>query len=249
MAAKKTRTSKTRAHAKTVASSGAAVRTRVRDLTVDTFRERNLSLRDVPKLVNEVLDEAVAGVDASIPQSGKNVLREVFDGLREGVNGVASAGAATARDLRDRGRSTQKDATAAAKRVRAANDDFLDAVKDFAGKATKEVRDELDALVDRAKRTQPKVAGSARRVAEAADGRMMELGGETVRAGARMARRTAGALVLGASGFLEGLADAISTRERTTAKRPAASRAKTTARPKTKTARSAKKKASKNGKR
>jgi hypothetical protein len=195
--------------AKEAASSGAAVRDRVRELSVRALRDRDLSLKEVPKVVNEVLDGAIAGIDRSIP-AGRNVLREVFDGLSEGVHAVASAGSATFSDVRARGKAIAgKSAPSAAKRIRAANDEFLAAVKSFAGKTSKEVREELDTLVERARRTGSKVSGSAQRAASAADGRVGELAGETARAGWRAARSAAGALAMGAGGFLEGLAEAI----------------------------------------
>ncbi len=183
MAAKKTSAHHTKARAKEVAG-GAAVRDRVRELSVRTFRDHKLSLDDLSKLVHDVLEGAVEGVDESIPGSGRNVLREVFDGLSEGVHAIASAGSAAASDVSDRGQAIAgKNATDAAKRIRAANEEFLGAVKSFAGKTSKEVREELDSLVSRAERTAPKVAGSVRKAADAADGRLVELSGETARAG------------------------------------------------------------------
>jgi hypothetical protein len=204
MVTKKTGAHHTKSGAKE-AAEGPAVRDRVRALSIATFRDRKLSLSDVPKLVQEVLEGAVATVDKSIPASSRNVLREVFDGLSDGVKAIASAG------------STTVDA----KRMLAADADFLGAVKKYAGKASKEVRKELEALVARAERTGPKVADSVRKTAKAADGRLLELTGETARAGVRVVRRAAGALAMGAGGFLEGLAEAITPQGRpTTAKRP-----------------------------
>lgn len=106
---------------------------------------------------------------------------------------------------------------AAARRMRAANDEFLGAVKSVAKTSSKHVREELDSLVARAKRTAPKLTGSMRKAADAADGRLMELPGETARAGVRAAQRGVGTLAMGASGLLEGLADVVSPRGRAAA--------------------------------
>jgi hypothetical protein len=192
------------------AKAGAGVRKRFRDLSVKEFRDRKLTLSDLPKLVHETLDRAVNEVDASIPKSRGNVLREVFDGLSEGVDAIASAGSAAAGGVRKR---TQAIASPeATRRVRAANREFLDAVRSFAGRTSGQVRDELDALVARAERTAPKVTSSARRVAGAADGRLIELSGEAASAGVRAARRAASALAMGASGLFEGLAGSMAPR-------------------------------------
>jgi hypothetical protein len=105
------------------------VRDRIRDLSVKALRDRSLSRRDVSKLVHDAFGGAMEGVDQSIPRAGGNVLREVFEGLREGVNAVASAGSGAVRGAKARGTAVaKKDAPAAAKRIRAANEEFLGAV-------------------------------------------------------------------------------------------------------------------------
>jgi hypothetical protein len=230
MASKKTTTHNAKTRAKEVASGGTAVRDRVRELSVRAMRDRELSLGALSKLVHEVLEGAVEGVDSSIPQSKRNVLREVFDGLSEGIHAMASAGSAVASDVRDRGEAIGgKSAPAAAKRIRAANEEFLGAVKSFAGKASKEVREELDALVTHAERTGPKVASATRKATEAADGRLLELSGETARAGVKIVRRAAGTLAMGAGGLLEGLAEVITPKSRPASAKPAKSTAARTA--------------------
>ncbi|MCE9606049.1 MAG: hypothetical protein K8U03_14225 [Planctomycetia bacterium] len=149
MVTKKTGARHTKAGAKE-AAEGAAVRDRVRALSIAAFRDRKLSLSDVPKLVQEVLEGAVETVDKSIPASSRNVLREVFDGLSDGVKAIASAGSATVDDVRQRGRAIPgRNVSVATKRMLAADADFLGAVKKYAGKASKEVRQELEALVAR----------------------------------------------------------------------------------------------------
>lgn len=211
--AKKTSSKHTRAKAKAVASGGTAVRDRVRELSVRAFKERNLSLNDVPKVVHDVLNGAVEGIDKSIPASGRSVLREVFDGLSEGVRTVAAAGSEAFQTVTGRAKAVMnKNVPDAAERVRAANGEFLDAVRTFAGKTTKQVREDLDAMVDNAQKTGPKVAKSVRGAAKAAEGRMLELSGETARASFGAARRAVGAFAMGAGGFLEGLAEAVTPR-------------------------------------
>jgi hypothetical protein len=186
------------------------VRDGVRNLTVAAFRDRKLSRGDMPKLVHEVLEGAVESIDWSIPASSRNILREVFEGLREGVHSIASAGSATMSEVCEIGQEIRgKNLPGATRRVRAANDEFLRAVKNFAGKTSKQVRKELDVLVARAERTAPKVANSARSAARAVDGHLLELTDEAARAGVRVVRHLAGFLAMGAGGVLEGIAEAI----------------------------------------
>ena len=245
MATQKSAEHQTQARAKALAGDGTAVRDRVRELSVGAFRDRNLTLSDLPKLVHEVLEGAAQAVDESIPKSSRSVLRGVFDGLSEGVHAIASAGSTSVSDIRGRApAATGRNMSHAAARIRAANDEFLGAVKSFAGKTSKQVREELDTLVARAERTKPKVVESARKAARAADGRLIELSGETADAGVHVVRRAAGALAMGASGFLEGVARAITPKGRPTPETPAK---KSTGRPprtaKKKTAKKSSKKA------
>lgn len=214
MTARKTSSHQTTVRAKE-AAEGTAVRNRVRELSVAAFRDRNLSLSDVPKLVQEVLEGAAESVEKSIPSSPRNVLREVFDGLSEGIHLIAAAGSAVVDEARARGKTLKgKNMSVAMKQVHAANADFLSAVESFAGKASKAVRKELDTLVAQAKKTGPKVAASARKATKAADGRLIELAGETARASVRVARRAVGGLAMGAGGFLEGLSEVVTPKSR-----------------------------------
>lgn len=209
MTAKKADPSQTKARAKK-AAAGAAVRDRVRELSVAAFRDGKLSLGDLSKFVNEVLEGAVETVDQSIPASSKNVLREVFTGLSEGVHAVSSAGSAAVKDVRRRGEAiSARSVSTATKHISEANAEFLAAVKRFAGKTSKQAREELNALVAQAEKLGPKVAGSAQKAAKASKGRLLELSGETARAGVRVVRSTAGGMAMAAGGFLEGLAEAI----------------------------------------
>ena len=184
-------------------------RSRIRELTVRALRDRDLGRDDISDLVHEVLGGASAAVDDSIPASRRSVLRQVFDGLGEAIDSVAAAGARTVKTARDRAEVVSDASRPAARRIRAANSDFLLAVRSFARRASSEVGEELDQLASRPRRTGKKVAGSARDTAEAADGRLVELGGEAARAGASLARRAAGGIAMAASGLFEGLGEVV----------------------------------------
>lgn len=224
MAIKQSSSHHTKARAKSTAVTGEDIRDRIHDLSVDAFRDRRLKLKDVSKLIHDVLDGAVDGIDSEVPKGRSSVLREVFDGLRDGVHTIASATTTTAREVRGRAHQVSaKDAPAAASHIRAAHGEFLKAVRSFAGKSSNEVRDELHDLAARAERTAPKVKESARRVATAADGRLGKLSNEAAQTGVKVARKAAHGVALGASGLLEGLAEAIAPPSRTATKKRASS--------------------------
>lgn len=192
------------------AKSGAGVRERMRELSVRAFKDGNLSMSDLPELIHDMLEDVIEGVDQSIPKARGSVLREVFEGLSEGVHAIASAGGAAVSGVRERGKKVAgANIPDAAHRIRAANEEFLGAVRMFAQQTSKDVREELDELVDRAEKAGPKVTASARRSVKAADGRMSQLSEEAARAGMQVVRRAVGGIAMGAGGFLEGIAEAV----------------------------------------
>lgn len=230
MATKKT--TKSRPSRSGPSASDASLRDHVREISVAAFRDRKFSLRDVNSLVHEVLEGAAETVDESIPKSSRNILREVFDGLSEGVHAVASAASNTASEAAGRARkAATKDAPSAAHRIREANEEFLDAVTSFASKTTKQVRDELNTMVARAEKAGPKMTDAARNAYKAADGRWSELSAETARAGAKVAGRTVGAMAATAGGFFDGIAEATKPTSRPAAKPARKAKKKSAAKP------------------
>lgn len=198
----------TKSSSKKAAAPG--VREHARDLTIRMFRDKKFGRKDLSKVVGSVLHDAVEGVRDAAPKSQKSVLREVFGGLSDAVTITAHAGIGVAHDVKARGEKVIKhDAASAAKRVEQARGDFLSAVSSFSRKLTGEVREEFTDLVAKARRTAPKVSAATLQAAKAADGRLVELGGETVRAGAKVARKTIGGVMMAAGGLLEGLAESI----------------------------------------
>jgi hypothetical protein len=190
-------------------ASDTTLRGHVRQTTLDALRDGKFSLRDVKSLAREVIEAAAKSVEKSIPTSRQNVLRQVYDGLSEGVHTAASAGSAIASCAADRARKVAtKDAPAAARRIQEANDQLIDAVKSVANKASKQVREELHTIVAKAEKTGPKVTAAARDAYHAADGHWGELTTEAARAGTRAAGRAVGTLASTASGFLDGIAQA-----------------------------------------
>jgi hypothetical protein len=211
-------------HAHKIAKKGENVRDKVRDLTVRALRERDVGARDLSRVVDDVWEGAKRGVHESVPQSQKNVLRQVLDGLGEAADAAVKAGAGVVRDARSRGETiAKKDAATAAKQVREAHGKFLDAAGTLARRLKGEARDEVADLVSRVRKAAPKVRSAAGDAVSSADGRLLELGGETVRAGSKIARKAIGGLMMATGGLLEGMAESIAP-ERSGRSTPAAPR-------------------------
>jgi len=227
-------TTKTGRAATSAVSGGGNVRKRVHDLTLRAVRDNDLSFRELPGLAKEVAHGAAAGLDNAVPRSSRNVLRQVVDGLTDAVAAAAKATRATASVASERGAAfVKRDVHRTAKDLRKLEDEVLNSLRLAGRSLTGAVKAELDSIVDEASRAGTKISAAADTARKAADGRLPELGRETVGASARAARSAVGTLLHGAGGLLEGLADAVTKSSPRTAP---AKKARTTAKTAKKTA-------------
>jgi hypothetical protein len=196
--------------AKSAASAGHDVRRRIHELTLRAFRDNDLSLRDIPNLVGEVVHGAAAGLNKAVPQSSRNVLRQVVDGLTDTVATAAKATKVTASSAGERGAAfIKKDLRRTAQDLGKLEDQFLTSLKSAGKTLTGAMKDEIDTIVSEAKRAGTKIRPAAESALRATDGRLMELGREAAGASARAAKSAVGTLLQGAGGFFGGLADAV----------------------------------------
>lgn len=209
------------------ATRGEHVRDRIRELTARALRGRVPRGGEVSGLVNEVLEGATEGIDQSVPDSPRSVLRQVYEGMSEAVQAVSSAGRRAVKSAAGRGqRIVSRDVPAARRGLRTANDEFLGAVSRFAERVSGEARDELNELVRRARLATPGVVDPARDAAKAADGHLLELTGEAARAGVSLIRRAASGLAMAAGGLIEGIGEAVRPAAKPRAARRAAPKRK-----------------------
>ncbi len=203
------------------AASKPGTRARIHKLTVSALREGKLTRAEISGVVHDVLEGTSKAVKDSMPSSRNSSLRQVFDGLEDGMRSVASAGTGAARSVRRRGKAIATHAVPAAKkRLVEANNQFLHAVTLFAKRTSSEVGDELNLLVQRARRSGKEVSAAAKSIRSATDGKIGVMTREAAESGMSLARRAAKGIALAASGLLEGLGEVISPR-----RTPPASRA------------------------
>lgn len=206
--------------------SGGSIRQKIHDLTLRAVRDNDLSLSEIPDLAGQVVRGAAEGLDRAVPKSGKNVLRQVFDGLRDAATAAAKATRTAASTASERGTSfIKKDVKGTAEDFAKLESAFLDSVQKAGRSLSGSAKQELDTIVTEAKKAGTKIRPAMKSVAKAADGRLMELGREAAGAGAQATKTAVGTILHGAGGFLEGLADAVT--------KPAAPAKKSTPRKKT----------------
>jgi hypothetical protein len=187
------------------------MRQRVHQLTLAAVRDGELTLRDLPKLAKEVIEEAAAGLNKAVPQSSRNVLRQVVDGLTDAAAATAHSTKVAVSSMASRGSDfIKKDAAKTVKDLRELEGNFVTALEK-AGKSLKgAAKDEMEAIVRNARRAGTRIKPAAESTIKAVDGHVVELTKETAKAGVRATRSAVGSFLHGASGMLQGLGDAVS---------------------------------------
>jgi len=188
----------------------ADIRSRIHDFTLRAVRDGDLSLRDIPVFARDVVKDAASGLNSAVPQSSRNVLRQVVDGLTDAATATASSAKSAISATTTRGSEfVRKDASRVVKDLRALEGNFLSALQ-HAGKSLQgAARDEMDSILKHAKHAGTRIRPAAERTAKAIDGRVMELGAETAKAGVRATRSAVGGALRGAGGLLDALGEAV----------------------------------------
>ena len=186
------------------------MRERVHNLTLRALREHDMTLGDIPRFAQQLIEGAAAGLNKAVPTSSRNVLRQVVDGLTDAAEATVHSTKTIVTSTKKRGREFVKhDAAKAVKDLRAIEDDFVSAMGRAGRKLKGAAKDELDAIVRQSRRAGTRIKPAAQSVLKAADGRLLELGKETAGASTRAARSAVSAVLQGAIGFLQGVGDVV----------------------------------------
>ncbi len=176
--------------AERIVRQGGEVRRRIRDLTVQTYRQRRLDIDGLAPLVEEVLLGVVAGLAGVSKPQRDELLRQVFEGL-------ADAYAATA----EHSRRTQ--------RWEEIEDRITSAVGQFAHRAGEEIMSEYRNVGRQIREAGERLKPRAQAAIHAIDEKVVEPASEVAAQGAKKVRRTLGVLLAAAGEMLHDLGDTI----------------------------------------
>lgn len=196
-------------------------RERVHKLTLRALRDHDLTLGDIPKLAQQMIEGAAAGLNSAVPASSRNVLRQVVDGLTDAAEATVHSTKTLVTATTKRGAKFVKhDAAKAVKDLRTIEEEFVSAMASAGRKLTGAAREELDTIVRHSRRAGTRIKPAAQSVLKVADNDLLELGKETARSSTRAARSAVSTVLQGASGFLQGLGDVVNPKptRRTTKK-------------------------------
>ncbi len=186
---------------KEIVAAGRDVRARIRETWLDAAG-RASETGGISGLVRRAVDAAADGVRKSVPDDPASVLRQVIDGLGDGLSTAAHATRLALREAADQGRAF------AADDVRRLEDDlgtvasmFTTTVADAAGRVSSLVSSQAKDLAEHARRTMSTVRpdlDAAVAAARKEPGRLVQ---ESAEAGVEMTRRAAGSLLAAIGGF------------------------------------------------
>jgi len=182
------------------------MRERVHNLTVKALRDHDMTLGDIPKFAQEVIEGAAAGLNNAVPESSRSVLRQVVEGLTDAATTTVDS---TRTIVSSTTKRVKHDAVKTVKDLKNIEGDFVAALG-RAGKHLKgAAKEELDAIVRHSRRAGTRIRPAAKKVLNAADGHLLQLGKETAGASTRIARSAMSSVLQGASGLLQGLGEAL----------------------------------------
>ena len=165
-----------------------------------------MTLGDIPRFAQELIEGAAAGLNKAVPASSRNVLRQVVDGLTDAATTTVDS---TKTLVTSTTRRVKHDAVRTVKDLKSLEGNFVTAL----GRASKHLKgaakEELDDIVRESRRAGTRIKPAAQSVLKAADGHLLELGKETAGASARVARSAVSSVLQGASGLLQGLGEVL----------------------------------------
>ncbi len=196
------------ARAETIAAGGDDVREKVRRFVVDTVRERRLELDRLGALAEKMIGGAVAGVRNAAPDRSDSVLRDVIDGLGDGLSASAHATRLALEEARGRGETFAKeDLEKAVEDLRTLEGMLVDTVTRVGRGTSSFAGSQAKTLVEHAKRTAAHVRPSIESALAEAVKHPVKMTTETAATAAKAVPQAAGTLLRSMSGLLLAASD------------------------------------------
>ena len=204
------------AQAQHIAAEGKDIRQRVRDLTVKLVQQRDVGLKKFDVLASHIMTGAAHAVEDTVPQDPDSVLRQVVDGLADGIGKAANAAELTLEEAQSRGQAfAQEDIKSMIDDLRALQDMFVNTVSRTATHLKGRAGEEASDLKTHAQRAAESIKPSIESALQAAQAQPGNLAKESAQASVTAARQAAGALAHALSGLLSGAGDLLDGREPT----------------------------------
>ncbi|MFO1001563.1 MAG: DUF6781 family protein [Planctomycetaceae bacterium] len=190
--------------------SGKDVRDRVRDVVVSLFKSSESTTASARAAVSGIVQSATEIVKRSAPGNPDSVLRNVIDGVTDGLSTVAQSTQYAVQEATARGqRFATQDLDRAKRDLSGISDILVDTVKYFTNRVTEEAGSAASELKTHAERSVSAVTPVLKSSIEAVAKHPGQTAGEAAETAVRTAQLTAGALLGAMSNLLSGAADAL----------------------------------------
>lgn len=188
--------------------SGHDVAARVRQIVVDLFQGRKGATATARSAVQGIVETATDIASRSAPAKADSIVREVVDGIGNGLEVVAQTTQYAVKEAADRGqRFASEDLERVKNDLSGIRDILKDTVKYFADRVSTETGSAFKELKSHAERTLAAATPIVTSSLEALAKHPVQTAGEAAGTAIRGGQLTAGALLSAVSGALAGAAD------------------------------------------
>jgi hypothetical protein len=203
----------TRERASEAVRSGADIRRRVHDVTLEALRNRRFDREGIRQTVRAVAEGAALGAEQSRTEM-RQALADAFRGMDEALTRSAEAGRSALRQMVETGRdfsdSELKQALASLRRI---EDDFLATVGHVADAASERVAPEMRRILHEARMSGTETGRSVSATMTEISQRLSVASIDLALAGVAAAAEFGARFAMLASGVLAGMADALQPKE------------------------------------
>ncbi len=184
-----------RGQVEAIVVEGKEVRQKVSDVVAEASEKFHLIPDGLVALTQAVMEGAAEALRKSIPPEPESTLRQVVDGLGDGLSTAALAGKLAIEEAAARGQAfAAEDLARMTRNLTALGDRFVRTVSATGGAFKSTTQNELDALRRHVEQTHARIRPSLESVVAAAAQQPLQLARESVGAGASLARQGVGAL-------------------------------------------------------
>jgi hypothetical protein len=188
--------------------SGDNIRASVRDAVESAAARTDRATARLTELARRTLDAALDALDRSAPDDPESALRQVVDGLGDGLERTAHATRLAVEEAAGEGRAfASEDLKATSEDLGAIARMFVETVDHAISGASERTRKQVSGVREHASRTINSIRPSLESAADAAAGDPIGLIGESATAATRLTREAAGSLFGAVGDLLKGAGD------------------------------------------
>lgn len=188
--------------------SGDDIRASVRDAVQSAAARTDRATARLTDLTRRTLDAALQAIDRSAPDDPESVLRQVVDGLGDGLERAAQATRLAVEEAAGEGRAyAADDLRSTSEDLRTVARMFVETVDHAISDASERTRKQVSGVRQHASRTIDAIRPSLESAAEAAASHPLSMLSESATAATNLTREAAGALFGAVGDLLKGAGD------------------------------------------